>query len=304
MKAIVLLNNAAGTLASRYGRHPEQSVAEALSIAGIEAEIRSVAGTELRGEAETAAASAADVVIAGGGDGTLSKVACALAGKQMPLGILPLGTLNHFARDLRIPLDLAGAADVIAAGHIGNVDVGEVNGRVFINNSSLGLYPRVVLEREAHRRRLRLSKWTALALAALRVFRRFPTIQVRLQIGEQDMLRMSPLVFIGNNAYQLDLFNIGRRACVDRGELSLYIATAHSRWGILKLTFRALVGGLEQTRDFELFCLSSCSIETRRHRLHVAVDGEVEELAPPLDYRVRPGALRVCLPEPPGRQQL
>jgi diacylglycerol kinase family enzyme len=197
---------------------------------------------------------------------------------------------------LGIPLNLDEACRVIAAQNMGRVDVGEVNGHVFVNNSSLGIYPRMVLDREATRRRHRLGKWTAMVLAVFKVFRRFPMVRVRLAVGAKTVARKTPVVFVGNNRYQLDLFKIGRRSRLDGGELSLYIAKAHSRWAMLKLTLRALFGRLAQARDFEFFCLSSCRIESRRRRLHVAADGEVLKLSPPLLYRVRPGDLRVCLP--------
>lgn len=262
----------------------------------MEAEIRRLKGSDLRSAAEEAARSDADVVVAGGGDGTLSTVAGVLAGTQKPMGILPLGTLNHFAKDLGIPLDVAEAARVVAAGHVRNVDVGQVNDRVFVNNSSLGLYPLMVLDRDRRQARDGAGKWQAMSFALLRVFRLFPLVTVRLTTDEGVAVRRAPLVFVGNNRYELNLFDIGSRVCIDKGELSLYVANAHTRWGMLKLVVRAILGRLEQSRDFDSFCLSGCLIETRRRRIHVAVDGEVIELPSPLEYRTRPAGLRVCLP--------
>lgn len=296
MKAIVLLNSGAGTLLLQQGQRLDQVVRDKLTSLGIEADVRSIAGSQLIDEATIAIKSNVDVLVVGGGDGTLSTIAGILAGTQLPLGILPLGTLNHFAKDLGIPLDLQRACEVIAAHSIAAVDVGEVNGRVFINNSSLGLYPHMVRGRDAEQRRTGTGKWAAMLLAMIKTFRRFPLLTVRLTTDTHTAVRKSPLVFVGNNCYQLDLFNIGSRACLNRGELSLYVANAQTRWGIVKLTFRAMLGWLQQARDFDTFCLSSCLIETRRGKLHVAVDGEVIELRAPLEYRVRPASLRVCLP--------
>jgi diacylglycerol kinase family enzyme len=297
MKAIVMLNGAAGTLAAKAGSQKTADVAAALSMAGIDADIRLIPPARLRAEAESVVKSDADVVIVGGGDGTLSTVAGVLAGTSMPLGILPLGTLNHFAKDLGIPFDLKSAATVIAARNISSVDVGEVNGHVFINNSSLGLYPLMVLDRDAQRRRTGSSKWVAMISAMLKVFHRFPLVHVRLTTDTEKVVRKTPLVFVGNNCYQLDLFHIGSRACLNHGDLSLYVANAQTRWGLVKLTMRAMLGWLEQSRDFEALSLTNCLIESRRALIHVAVDGEVIQLKPPLQYRVRAGALRVCLPE-------
>ncbi|MDB5336039.1 MAG: sphingosine kinase [Planctomycetaceae bacterium] len=296
MKAIVLLNGAAGTIAAWDRSRGDSAVAEALAAAGIDAEIRLIPGADLQSAATIALSSNIDVLIVGGGDGTLSTVAGVLADQRVPLGILPLGTLNHFAKDLGIPLDLGAAAKVIAANHVMQIDVGELNGRVFVNNSSLGIYPYMVRDRDAQRKRHGFSKWVAMLYAMLKVFRRFPLVEVKLTTDTASSLRKTPLVFVGNNRYQLDLFNLGTRACLDRGELSLYVANAQSRWGMFKLIVRAMCGSLQQARDFETLCLTNCTIGARRHHLHVAADGEVLGLKPPLHYCIRPGALRVCVP--------
>jgi len=296
MRAIVLLNANAGSVPDPQDQQLDQVLQEQLIAAGIEAEVRRVRGSDLESAAKEAAQSNVDVVIVGGGDGTLSTVAGVLAGTNMPLGVLPLGTLNHFAKDLGIPLDLAEAVRVIGAGNFVSIDVGQVNDRVFINNSSLGLYPMMVLDREAQQERHGLSKWTAMLFAMLKVFRLFPLVTVRLTTDAGTVLRKTPLVFVGNNVYQLDLFNIGTRVSLNKGELSLYVANAQTRWSIFQLTLRALCGRLEQSRDFESFRLKNCLIESHRWKMHVAIDGEVFRLRPPLEYHIRPVTLRVCLP--------
>ena len=302
MKAIVLLNGAAGSFAAGSRSQGQSAVAEALAAAGIESELHVVAGTDLQSAAELALGSNIDVLIVGGGDGTLSTVAGVMVNRDVPLGILPMGTLNHFAKDLGIPLDIALAAKVIAENHTITIDVGELNGRVFINNSSLGIYPQMVLDRESQRRRYGFSKWKAMINAMLKVFRRFPLVEVTLTTETASTVRKTPLVFVGNNCYQLDLFNLGKRTCLDRGELSLYVANAQTRWGMFKLIVRAMWGGLKQARDFETLLLSTCQIDARRHHLHVAADGEVLVLSPPLNYRILPGALRVCVPQLTDKQ--
>ncbi|MGC4004181.1 MAG: diacylglycerol kinase family protein [Pirellulales bacterium] len=153
MRALVLLNAAAGTLAAMSEVDPILPIVSALNAFDIEAEIRVLPAPELTAAAAEAATRSYDAVIGGGGDGTLSAIAGALAGTKMPLGVLPLGTLNHFAKDLKIPMHLADAAWVVAQRRIAQVDVAEVNGRVFLNNSSLGLYPRMVIERDGQRQR-------------------------------------------------------------------------------------------------------------------------------------------------------
>ena len=302
MKAIVLLNDAAGTIAGWDRSRGDSAVKDALTAAGIDADIRVVSGDDLRSAAESAIKSKPDVLIVGGGDGTLSTIAGLMTDQPIPLGVLPLGTLNHFAKDLGIPADLASAAKVIAANHVISIDVGELNGRVFINNSSLGIYPQMVLDRESQRKRYGFSKWKAMFYAMLKVFRRFPLVQVKLTTDTSTTSRKTPLVFVGNNCYQLDLFHIGTRNCLNGGNLSLYVANAQTRWATFKLVVRAMCGYLKQTRDFEIFSLANCTIEARRHHLHVAADGEILTLAPPLHYCIRPAALRVCVPQLTDRQ--
>ncbi|BBO35440.1 diacylglycerol/lipid kinase family protein [Lacipirellula parvula] len=298
MKVIALLNRDSGTYAANANANtdPAQQVADALSAAGVDADVRSVAGDQLDDEARAAVKAGVDAVVAGGGDGTISTVAAALVGGPTPLGVLPLGTLNHFAKDLGISFDLAEAAKVIAAGNARPVDLARVNDRIFINNSSVGVYARAVVDRDATRSRLKLSKWPAMALAAMKTFVRAPMIQVRLDVeGKVDHLK-TPLIFVGNNRYRLDLLKIGARDRLDEGVLSLYVARAQTRWGMLKLLLNGALGRLQQDRDFETLYPREVWMETRRSRLHLAADGEVMRMEAPLHYEILPRALNVLVP--------
>jgi diacylglycerol kinase family enzyme len=296
MKVVVLLNEESGACVAGAAPLNVRTIEAALRGAGVEPEVRCVPGQDVELEAKAAAAAGTDAVIACGGDGTISAVAAALAGTETALGVLPAGTLNHFAKDLGIPLELEAAAQVIAAGRIALVDVGTINSRVFINNSSLGVYAWALVERDATRSRRGWSKWPAMTLAAVRVFWRSPLLRVRLDTADGSISRKTPLVFVGNNRYRLDLFKVGARDQLDGGELSLYVANVSTRWGMLKTIFRALFGQLEQARDFENRYTTSVWIEARRKRRHVAIDGEVVRMAPPYHYRIWPQALRVFVP--------
>lgn len=298
MRAIVLLNQGAGASTSSHTQETHQTIAESLKKSGIDATLQAVPGEKLAEAARAAAVPGVQAVIAGGGDGTISTVAGALLGKEIPLGILPLGTLNHFAKDLGIPLTIPEALAVIAEGHLARLDVAQVNDRIFINNSSLGIYPRAVLDRDQQQSRFGWGKWTAMTIAMFRGLRRFPLVKVRLETDSESVVRQTPMVFIGNNLYQIDLLNIGKRNCLDKGELWLYLANVQSRWGLIKLTMRAMVGRLQQSRDFESLCLQECWIDSKRHQLHVSADGEVIELKPPLHYRSLKQALPVFVPQP------
>ncbi len=263
---------------------------------GVAVQVLPVLGKEVVERARQALKSGVKVVVAGGGDGTVSSVAGVLARTGTPMGVLPLGTLNHFAKDLGLPLDLEEAAQVIAAGITRLVDVGEVNGHVFINNSSLGIYPHIVSRREELRIRLGLNKWLALARACLTVFRRNPFVRVRLRAGPNTEEVTTPLIFVGNNKYETNLLAVRGRTSLDRGELCLYLVKGRGRLTLVRLALRSLLGWLDQDRDFRGMTLSEFQVDTRRRVLAVAADGEVILLRPPLQYNARPGALRVLVP--------
>jgi YegS/Rv2252/BmrU family lipid kinase len=293
MRVDVIVNagSGAGVDAERRRRF-----ADAFEAAGADARISLASdGTDLETLAHSAARGDAATVVAGGGDGTMNSVAAAVIGAGKTLGVLPLGTMNHFAKDLGIPLDLEGAVRTIVAGDAVRVDVGEVNGRIFLNNSSLGLYPRVIRERE-RQQRLGWGKWPAYVWAALAVLRRYPFLEIRLSVEGRALTDRTPFVFVGNNEYQMDRLTIGSRACLDGGHLSVYTASHTGRMGLVRLALRALLGGLRQDRDLLAFATTDLRVDTRRTRVRIALDGEVTTMEPPLHYRVRPGALRVLAP--------
>ncbi len=252
-------------------------------------------GHEIIELARQAALGDADVVVAAGGDGTINSVTSQLLNTKKTLGVLPLGTMNHFAKDLHIPLELEAAVETIIEGHIANVDLGEVNGHVFVNNSSLGLYPSIVREREKQQR-LGWGKWPAYVWAAVAVLRRYPFLDIRLELDGKAWSSRTPFVFIGNNEYEMETLNIGGRSCLDAGELSLYVTNRTGRLGLIRLALRALFGGLRQEKDFLAMCTKEIWIGTKHKRVRVALDGEVTMMEPPLHYRVLPGRLPVLTP--------
>jgi YegS/Rv2252/BmrU family lipid kinase len=298
VKIEVIINNSSGL---RREEGVEQKLMAEFAAANVEAHIALAdSGDELLALAREAARGPAKVIVAGGGDGTINTVAALAVEHNKVLGVLPFGTMNHFAKDLQIPLDLEGAVRTIAAGRELKVDVGEVNEKIFINNSSLGLYPIIVREREKQQR-LGWSKGPAYIWAALATLRRYPFLDIRLGVDGQELKRRTPFVFIGNNEYQMETFNIGSRACLDKGELSLYIANRMGRLGLIRLALHALIGELHQEKDFLALCTKEIWIGTKHKHLRVALDGEVALLHPPLHYRVRPQALRILAPADPGQ---
>ena len=252
-------------------------------------------GDELSTATQSAINDGVGVVVGGGGDGTLNAIVSHLVGTEIVFGILPLGTLNHFAKDLGVPLDLEAAINTIATGRKVQVDVAEVNGNIFVNNSSIGLYPQIVRHRE-QQQRLGRSKWNAFFWALLSVFRRFPFYRITVCVDGNEKNYTTPFVFIGNNRYTMEGFHIGERNRLDRGLLSFYTARGIGRLGILGLAFSALLSRLREATAFEALSTTELTIETRRRSLRVSTDGEVTVMNAPLHYRIRPGALCVMVP--------
>ena len=256
--------------------------------------IRLVHGAgEIAEALKTAIGERPSAIVAAGGDGTVSAVVAAIVDTDIALGVLPLGTLNHFAKDLGLPLELEAAVDRLLSGASRRVDVGEVNGRIFVNNSSLGLYPDIVQDRERQQKRLGRSKWLAFVFACLGALRRYPFLGVRLSVDGSERIYRTPFVFIGNNDYRMDGLALGQRECMDGGVLSLYVGHRPGRLRLVQLAFRALVGRLRQARDFDALQATEIVIDSRHRKLRVATDGEVSMMTLPLRYRIRPSALEV-----------
>jgi len=266
----------------RYGLRPEPILIEK--------------GSDPSDAARGALGRGAKTLVVAGGDGTISAVASTLLDSEAVLGVLPMGTLNHFAKDLQIPLDIEDAARVLANGAVAKIDVGEVNGRAFINNSSIGVYPQMVAWRKEYRR-MGSTKWTALVWAALTALRRMPFLRLRLTAADTEVTMLTPMIFVGNNEYEIEGFNAGMRRRVDAGRLFIYAVNASTPTKLIHLSLLALVGRLRQAQDFDSLCVVEAWIETRRLWVKVSLDGEVARLATPLHYRTRPGALRVIVPE-------
>ena len=293
MRLAILVNSAAGGLDRAACEDRVHQIREAFTALGVQTEIFVCSPARLTRTARQLASHKLDAVVAAGGDGTVSAVAAGLAGTSMPLAVLPFGTLNHFARDIGMPNDLTEAVQAIVSGSTEAIDVGELNGRVFINNSSIGLYPEAVLVRDDTRKKRGWSKFSAMLLAAARVLWRFPLLAICVATPEQTIATKTPFVFFGNNEYSTTLLSLGKRACLSHGTLCVHTVRARSRLKMFWLMARALFGRHETARDFETQQVTEASVLSKRKHLVVALDGEVVRMAPPLYYRIRPGALLV-----------
>ncbi|HVG11118.1 MAG TPA: diacylglycerol kinase family protein [Thermoanaerobaculia bacterium] len=300
MRVVAIVNSGAGS--GSAGEIDAEELRRLFQDAGIEADVRIVPGEQVGEVAEEAVRSGPpgppgiDAVVAGGGDGTIRAVATRLAGGPIPLGVLPVGTLNHFARDLGIPVDLPGAIQVIAEGKLHALDVGEVNGEIFINNSVLGFYPPVVKVRDRERHEMQRGKWAATISAAFKVLPRHPPLRIRVRAGEDDLVRETLFAFIGNNEYEMSAFSYGARSRLDSGNLYLYIAKFQGRLGLLGLLFLSLFRDVKGTDRLDCLSAPELTIEMEQRTVPVYLDGEVTVLETPLRYRNRVRDLRVILP--------
>ena len=298
----VLLNRTSG---GSDAREIPDRIRKAFNSAGAEADVRIAGdGEQFVALAKAAAAGDSAAIVAAGGDGSIGSVASVLAGTDKPLGVLPLGTLNHFSKDLGIPPDLDEAARTVVRGRVARIDVGEVNGRIFVNNSGIGLYPRIVHRREQQREKLGWGKWPAFVWATLHTLHRHRSLDVVLASDGREIRRETPFVFIGNNFYEMEGFDVGTRERLDRGELSAYLAPGARPADFVILALRALLGRLRGSPGFEVLRTTELRIETRGDRARVANDGETAMLSTPLRYRILPGALRVIVPGEPIQEAL
>jgi len=290
---VVLFNGRAGTAGGDDGR---RRLAEELARAGARAEIANLGSEPVDALIHRHDPEARSIVVAAGGDGTVRSVAEPLVSTQRILGVLPFGTRNHFARDAGLPLDREGSIRTLLEGRERRVDTGELDGEIFLNNASLGLYPRFVEERR--RRNRRTWRGSAIAGSAWWVLRQRRRLRLRVD-GEAGETRAS-IAFVGNNRYVLEGLELGRRESLADGVLSLALASPGGPAGAARLVLRALIGRLADDPHYRHRTAREIRIDTRRSRLRVALDGEPRRFRAPLHFRVRPGSLRLLVPDEPA----
>jgi diacylglycerol kinase family enzyme len=286
-----IVNGAAGS--SRCASEASR-LSEMFAHNNIDARVVVAEGSDVTSVAERAVREGSTVVIAAGGDGTLNAVASALVGTDVALGVLPMGTFNHFAKDMKIPLETEAAMATLAAGETTSVDVGEVNGRIFLNNSSLGIYPWLVRQRDKLQRK-GTSKWRAFVEALFSLAQYYPPLYVRLLTHEShERARETSFVFIGNNKYEIAGARAGERDLLDQGQLWVCRAPRAGQLKLLWFGIRTLLG--LKPREFETLAAGELWIETGSKRARVSTDGEISMFDSPLHYKSRPRALKVIVP--------
>lgn len=302
---LVILNAAAGTLAKSSEKREAETITTTAASLGVNVQIKGVPGDQLTSTAKQAAESGNfDAVIAGGGDGTLNAVANGVAGTNAAFGALPLGTHNHFAKDISVPLGLAEAVTALANGRVEPLPVGEVNGQLFLNFSAIGLHPRVVKHRDAQRSALDRKKWFAMIVATAHGLLDLRVHRVRLAVDNVDRgSRLTPSVIVCNNPHQMEVFGVADASFTDRHVLNVYVARSRGRLAMLWLFVRAAVRRLERTAQFEVLTGTEAKLSVPHETVRVSIDGEVTDMASPLTYRIRPDVLKVLLPGKPPTGQ-
>lgn len=280
MKTLVVYNPNSGSANTKV-------LKTAFSEAGVAAIFTPITSKDLEGQIKRAT-----TVVAAGGDGTINAVASRVIGTKKTLGILPLGTLNHFAKELEIPLDINEAVRVITAGRVRSVDVGEVNAHVFVNNSSIGIYPRSLRMREEYEKSF--GKWPAAVWGLLRSMVHPRHYWVELRINNAMHTFRTPFVFIANNEYKRSGVELGTRHSLDSGLLAIYVTKTTHPLKTAYALLRMFITKKYHTRDFSVHLTDSCSIHTRHHdQLRIACDGEVFKVNTPLHYKSKTKALNV-----------
>ncbi len=297
----VFINDAAGSVGE-----PEQQVrdiTEAFGAVGVDATVESIEPERLPEVMRAAWKRGVDAVVVVGGDGTISGAAEVAVADGMVLGVLPMGTFNHFAKDLGMTPDLAAAVRFLAEAEVVPVDVGEVNGKIFVNNASIGVYPAMVTERDDLRERRGWGKVRAAPVAIVRTLRRLPVHHLQLIVdGSPPVTIDTPFLFVGNGLFDERGERVGQRTSLTDHRLGVYVIATTSRWRLVANAITTRVGGIHAAAQTERRVGETLMLRTDEPTLAIALDGEPTDLRPPLTFRSLAGALRVLAL--PGRDLL
>jgi diacylglycerol kinase family enzyme len=238
------------------------------------------------------------VVVVAGGDGTINAVTQAVLPSGLPFGVLPQGTFNFFGRCHGLPEgDVAASIRGLLDAREKPVQVGLVNGRAFLVNASIGLYPDLLEEREQDKQRFGRHRWVALGSGLRALLGGYPRLHLLLrQDGQTRVLRATTLV-VGNNRLQLERIGISQAAAVEQGQLVGIAMPPVARWRMIRTAVRGLLGHLGKVEQIEHFAFTELELALRRHRrIKLALDGEIIRLRLPLRFEVAPQPLRLLVP--------
>jgi len=233
--------------------------------------------------------------VAAGGDGTINSVIQALVHSESVLGVIPVGTYNHFARDLGLPLDWRDALDVAISGATRQVDSARVNERFFVNNVSLGLYPELVAHREEKGRDY--PRWKARAHAVIATLQRYRHVSLTMETEHHQEVIRTHVLMISNNSYDLSRIGVqAPRSTLEEGRLSIYWLPPLSRLALMRFVAHYLAGRVKETPGFRSFRTARAKLQSSRPRLRLGIDGEVFTMNTPLVVTIVPQSLLVRVP--------
>lgn len=291
----VVLNHNAGALVGR--EDVLEAMQDAFDAHDIVAEFIPLDAGDLPARVALARDAGADAVVVIGGDGSIACAAQALVGSDTPLGILPSGTMNLLARDLGIPIgDLPAAIGVLSQFNARRIDVGEVNGRVFLCGCMVGLPTRLGQVRESGRGGPLLQSWVRFAAAALRLFRTYRPLRLTLSIPGRDWRVRTPAMLLTVNPLSDGTGRQMGRSSLDRGILAAYVFSRLKLIDVLRIGLPAMIGRWTGDDAIDEFEMTQLSIDCHRPAMRVMNDGEALLLETPLEFRVRPAALIVLAP--------
>ncbi|MDQ3080761.1 MAG: diacylglycerol kinase [Gemmatimonadota bacterium] len=259
-------------------------------------DIREVEPDNLEGEVRQAVEGGATRILVAGGDGTIGIGASVVAGTAVELAVLPAGTLNHFARDMEIPVDLPEAAAAAGGTSMSLSDVAYVGDKLFLNTSSIGAY--VIFARVREKLEARLPYKLASVLAMVSTFLKLRVLAVELEIEGKRQVYRTPLVFIGVDERELQFPTLGNRIKDGQRGLHVMVVRWRGRGKLLSLGLRAIFRGVDEvsrTVEFDSFVVERCTITMKKPIARVARDGEIETMSTPLEYRIERDMLHVVV---------
>ena len=297
MRFVAVLNRDGGTLRTMDLAAFCERSRRTLEGTGHSVEFRIVPGKEILETLKTAAEDDAfDVLMVGGGDGTVSAAAAAMMDKEKALAIIPAGTMNLFARSLRIPLTLDEAVAAFAGGEIRLADMASANGRPFVHQFSIGMHARMIQLRQRMAFGSRVGKMMATARASLGIVGNPPAVDVMLRMGETEIVTRTNALGVSNNLYGEGHLPYADR--VDGGVLGVYIAVARERREIIPFLVKKALGRWRDKEQVDIHQTERVLVKVLSggSRISCAIDGELHRLEDVITINTHPKALRMLVP--------
>jgi diacylglycerol kinase family enzyme len=295
MRLTLILNREAGTLRGVDAEKAAEDIAKIFRAHGHEVAIELLdRKASVAAIARACGDTSCEAIVVGGGDGTISFAAAAAAKDGRTLGILPLGTMNLFARSLGLPLEMHAAAEAIADGEVVPVDIGEVNGRYFVHHVTLGLHARMILLRARMDYSSRLGKVWASVKAWWTAARHPPDLEARICADGKEFWRRTAAILVTNNP-----LGEGHLPYADdprQGMLGLYVARTPRPTDLLRLAMGMILGKFSANQFLDDWVAREVDIALAAPTVNASVDGELVSLETPLRCRLHRGRLRVLRP--------